>query len=142
VTLWQVTRRVPAKTGATRQIYALSSRDDLTAGEVCWRLSSRWREENYFRYARTHLALCALDSYAATPDDSARLVPNPAKKAAPARIRLDQIAPDMVRLDAERADHPRHPDGRIQRPKPRSPGRWTATTPAPATRHTPSSAKH
>ena len=166
VTLRQVTRRVPAKAGATRQIHALTSRTDLAAGEVCWRLTSRWREENYFRYARTHFALDALDSYAATPDDPARLVPNPAKKAAaaqvrhaevlaaaaqaqrdaslaalrnpapgqpvtitnqminaldapveaawaglqaaqdaaaavPARIRLDQIAPDMVRLDAE-----------------------------------------
>ena len=41
--------------------------DDLAAGEVCWRLTSRWREENYFRYARTHFALDALDSYAASP---------------------------------------------------------------------------
>jgi len=40
---------------------------DLPAGEVCWRMSSRWREENYFRYARTHFALDALDSYAAVP---------------------------------------------------------------------------
>ena len=166
VTLRQVTRRVPAKAGATRQIHALTSRTDLAAGEVCWRLSSRWREEAYARHARTHFALDALDSHAATPDDPARLVPNPAKKAAagqvrhtevlaaaaqaqrdaslaalrnpapgqpvtitnqminaldapveaawaglqaaqdaaaavPARIRLDQIAPDMVRLEAE-----------------------------------------
>ena len=60
---------------------------DLAAGEVCWRLSSRWREENYFRYARTRFALDALDSHAATPDDPERLVPNPAKKAAAAQVR-------------------------------------------------------
>jgi len=36
VTLRQVTRRVPARHGATRQIHALTSRDDLTAAEVCW----------------------------------------------------------------------------------------------------------
>ena len=166
VSLRQVTRRVPARGGGTRQIHALTSRTDLAAGEVCWRLTSRWREENYFRYARTHFALDALDSHAATPDDPARLVPNPARKTAaaqtrraeilaaaaeaqrdaslaalrnpapgqptlitnqminaldapveaahrelqaavdaaaavPARIRLDQIAPDMVRLEAE-----------------------------------------
>jgi Helix-turn-helix domain len=87
VSLRQVTRRVPARGGGTRQIHALTSRTDLAAGELCWRLTSRWREENYFRYARTHFALDALDSYAATPDDPDRKVPNPAKKAAAAQVR-------------------------------------------------------
>jgi hypothetical protein len=87
VTVRQVTRRVPARGGATRQIHALTTRNDLAAGEVCWRMTSRWREENYFRYARTHFALDALDSHATTPDDPGRLVPNPAKKAAAAQVR-------------------------------------------------------
>jgi Transposase protein len=92
VTLRQVTRRVPAKPGGTRQIHALTSRTDLPPGEVCWRLSARWREENYFRYARTRFALDALDCYAASPDDPDRMVPNPAKKAAAARIRAAEAA--------------------------------------------------
>ncbi len=92
VTLRQVTRRVPARAGAIRQIHALTSRDDLPAGEVCWRLSSRWREENYFRYARTRFALDALDSYAAAPDDPDRMVPNPARKTAAARVRQAEAA--------------------------------------------------
>jgi transposase-like protein len=92
VTLRQVTRRVPAKAGGTRQIHTLTSREDLPAGEVCWRMSSRWREENYFRYARTRFALDALDSYAASPDDPDRMVPNPARKAAAARIRQAEAA--------------------------------------------------
>ncbi len=92
MTLRQVTRRVPAKAGAIRQIHALTSRTDLAAGEVCWRLSTRWREENYFRYARTRFALDALDSYAATPDDPDRKVPNPAKKTAAARVRQADAA--------------------------------------------------
>src|SRR6516225_3241656 len=87
VSLRQVTRRVPAKAGGTRQIHVLTTRTDLAAGEVCWRMTSRWREENYFRYARTHFALDALDSYSAQPDDPGRLVPNPAKKAAAAQVR-------------------------------------------------------
>jgi transposase-like protein len=91
VTLRQVTRRVPGRGGGTRQIHALTSRTDLAAGEVCWRLTSRWREENYFRYARTHFALDALDSHAAAPDDPARLVPNPANKAAAAQVRHTEI---------------------------------------------------
>jgi transposase len=92
VTLRQVTRRVPAKGGATRQIHMLTSRTDLPAGEVCWRMSARWREENYFRYARTWFALDALDSYAASPDDPDRMVPSPAKKAAAARVRQAEAA--------------------------------------------------
>ena len=92
VTLRQVTRRVPARGGGTRQIHALTSRTDLAAGEVCWRLTSRWREENYFRYARTHFALDALDSHAAAPDDPDRMVPNPAKKTAAARVRHAEAA--------------------------------------------------
>jgi hypothetical protein len=59
---------------------------------VCWRLSSRWREENYFRYARTRFALDALDCYAAAPDDPDRTVPNPARKTAAARIRQAEAA--------------------------------------------------
>ena len=92
VTLRQVTRLVPARGGGTRQIHALTSRTDLPAGEVCWRLTSRWREENYFRYARTRFALDALDSYAAAPDDPDRTVPNPAKKTAAARVRQAEAA--------------------------------------------------
>ena len=91
VSLRQITRRVPARGGTTRQIHALTSRTDLAAGEVCWRLTSRWREENYFRYARTHFALDALDSHAATPDDPDRKVPNPAKKTAAAQVRRAEI---------------------------------------------------
>jgi Transposase protein/Helix-turn-helix domain len=91
VPLRQVTRRVPARHGGTRQIHALTSRTDLAAGEVCWRMTSRWREENYFRYARTRFALDALDSYAAAPDDPGRLVPNPARKAAAAQARHAEI---------------------------------------------------
>ena len=91
VILRQVTRRVPGRRGATagavRQIHMLTTRRDLDAGEVCWRMTSRWREENYFRYARTRFALDALGSYAASPDDPGRLVPNPAKKTAAAQVR-------------------------------------------------------
>ena len=55
-------------------------------------MGSRWREENYFRYARTRFALDALDSHAAAPDNPNRMVPNPAKKAAAARIRQAEAA--------------------------------------------------
>ena len=81
LTLRQVTRR-----DKDRQVHILTSRDAalLPPPAVIWRMTSRWREENYFRYARAHFALDALDSYA--PDDPDRKVPNPAKKTASAAV--------------------------------------------------------
>ncbi len=83
LTLRQVTRR-----DKDRQVHILTSRDAalLPAPAVIWRMTCRWREENYFRYARAHFALDALDSYAVTPDNPGRRVPNPAKKTASATV--------------------------------------------------------
>jgi transposase len=66
----------------TRQIHILTTRTDLAAGEVIYRMGSRWRQENYFRYARMHFDLDSHDAYATTDDDPTRMVPNPAKKKA------------------------------------------------------------
>ena len=64
----------------------LTSRRDLPAADIVWRLGGRWRQENYFRYGRTHFALDALDDYTDKPDDPTRLVPNPAKTGAAAAV--------------------------------------------------------
>ena len=82
LTLRQVTRR-----DKDRQVHILTSRDAalLPAPAVIWRMTSRWREENYL-LARDCFALGALDSYAVTPDDPGRRVPNPAKKTASAAV--------------------------------------------------------
>ena len=86
LTLRQVTRRKP---GDTRQVHILTTRPaaDLPAAAVIYRMTSRWREENYFRYGRAHFALDALDSYAVTAEDPGRMVPNPAKKTAAAAVK-------------------------------------------------------
>ena len=86
LTLRQVTRRKP---GDTRQVHILTTRGpcELPAAGVIYRMTSRWREENYFRYGRAHFALDALDTYAVTPEDPARMVPNPAKKTAAAAVK-------------------------------------------------------
>ena len=55
-------------------------------------MTSRWREENYFRYGRAHFALDALDSYAVTPDDPGRLVPSPARKTTAAAVKAARKA--------------------------------------------------
>jgi transposase len=94
LSLRQVTRRKPGPGGASRQAHILTTRPaaELPAAAVIYRMTSRWREENYFRYARTHFALDALDSCGTIPDDPARLVPNPAKKIAAAAVKAAKKA--------------------------------------------------
>jgi len=109
LTLRQVTRR-----DKDRQVHILTTRDAaaLPAAAVVYRMTSRWREENYFRYARAHFALDALDSYTVTPDNPARLVPNPAKKIAAAAVRAarkhlaEAGAARQRKLDALRSPAP------------------------------------
>jgi hypothetical protein len=73
----------------------LTSRHDLPAGVIAARMFNRWRQENYFRYARHHFALDALDTYTTVDDAPARSVPNPAKRAAQRRVReLQQVVAD------------------------------------------------
>ncbi|MBG0738845.1 helix-turn-helix domain-containing protein [Paeniglutamicibacter antarcticus] len=78
----QITRIVPARGGLTRQIHILTTTSKMPAGEVIHRMGARWRQENYFRYARMHFGLDSHDAYASTDDDPDRSVPNPAKRAA------------------------------------------------------------
>ena len=130
LTLRQVTRRKP---GDTRQVHILTTRPagDLPAAGVIYRMTSRWREENYFRYGRAHFALDALDTYAVTPEDPARMVPNPAKKTAAATVktarktltaaaaaRETELA--VLRTPAPGTSHRHHQPGPRQA---RSPGR-------------------
>src|SRR5674476_764978 len=114
-TMRQVSLTVPGtKTGrealgqdATRQIHILTTRTDLGVEEVIYRMGSRWRQENYFRYARMHFDLDSHDAYATTDDDPTRMVPNPVKKKAhqvvlAARARYDRAlaATDAALLEA------------------------------------------
>jgi prepilin-type processing-associated H-X9-DG protein len=78
----QISRIVPARGGATRQIHIITTNTRMPAGEVIHRMGARWRQENYFRYARLHFDLDSHDAYTSTDDDPERSVPNPAKKKA------------------------------------------------------------
>ena len=97
--LRQVTRRKP---GDTRQVHILTTRPAaaLPAAAVIYRMTSRWREENYFRYGRAHFALDAHDTYAVTPEDPGRMVPNPAKKTAAAAV--STAKKDLAQAEAAR----------------------------------------
>jgi transposase len=84
LTLRQVTRR---DKGRQVHILTTSGKEGLPAPGVVYRMTGRWREENWFRYGRAHFALDSLDSYAVIPEDPDRKVPNPAKKNAAAAVK-------------------------------------------------------
>jgi hypothetical protein len=78
------------------QTHILTSRKDLSALEVAYRMFSRWRQENFFKYLREEYLLDALVDYRDEPDDPARDVPNPAwarvdKKLKEARAELARL---------------------------------------------------
>ena len=77
----------------------LTSRRDLAAAQVAYRMFERWRQENFFKYLREEYALDALVEYAAVPDDPTREVPNPAWAALDAQLR--QAHAHLDRLQAE-----------------------------------------
>jgi hypothetical protein len=95
LTLRLIVRRSPDG----HQTPILTNRTDLTAAEIAYRMSNRWRQENYFKYAREHFCLDALDSYTDHEDDLTRLVPNPAKTRA-----IGQVAAARADLTAAHAD--------------------------------------
>src|SRR5271157_4724123 len=107
--LRQVTRRDKG-----RQVHILTTagKDELPTGGVVYRVTGRWREENWFRYGRAHFALDSLDSYATIPDTPGRKVPNPAKKTASAAVQAARKA----LADAEQARQDKL--GKLKNPAP------------------------
>jgi transposase len=93
--LRQVTRRMDNG----HQTPILTSRRDLPAAQVAYRMFDRWRQENFFKYLREEYALDALAEYAAVPDDPTREVPNPTWAAWDAKLR--QAYACLDRLQAE-----------------------------------------
>ena len=93
--LRQVTRL--AENG--HQTPILTSRRDLPAVEVAFRMFERWRQENFFKYLREEYALDALVDYAVVPDNPARTVPNPKRRALTTQVA--QARTECARLIAE-----------------------------------------
>jgi hypothetical protein len=93
--LRQVTRRMDNG----HQTPILTSRRDLSAARVAYRMFDRWRQENFLKDLCQEYALDALVEYATVPDDPAREVPNPVWAAVDAQLRQAQAQLD--RLEAE-----------------------------------------
>jgi len=81
------------------QTAILTSRRDLAAIEVAFRMFERWRQENFFKYLREEYALDALVDYTVEPDDPTRDVPNPERKAI--AVKLREARTELNRLQAE-----------------------------------------
>jgi hypothetical protein len=93
-----VLRQVTRLSGG-HQTPIITSRRDLTAAEVAFRMFERWRQENFFKYMREELLLDALVDYQVEPDDPARDVPNPEFATLDAERRAARA--EIHRLQAE-----------------------------------------
>jgi prepilin-type processing-associated H-X9-DG protein len=81
------------------QTPVVTSRRDLPAVEVAYRMFSRWRQENFFKYLREEYALDALASYEVEAADATREVPNPVRARLDAELR--QARAELEQLQAE-----------------------------------------
>ena len=92
-------RQVTRLTDSGHQTPILTSRRDLPALTVAYRMFERWRQENFFKYLAEEYALDALVEHDVLPEDPAREVPNPARKALDGPIRAARV--ELLRLQAE-----------------------------------------
>jgi hypothetical protein len=96
-------RRIVIRTpGHQRPILTSLDANDMAAGRVAALMLTRWRQENFFKYARAHLGLDVLTTYASeTAAD--REVPNPSVKAATAELKRLRTVAQKLRAALGRA---------------------------------------
>ena len=94
----------------------LTSRRDLSAVEVAYRMFERWRQENFFKYLRQEYAIDALVDYGVVADDPKREVPNPKRKKLDAELKAAraELAELRARYGTRAFSNPerRHPSVR------------------------------
>ena len=104
----QVTRRTVGRRGNEHQTHIVTTRRDLSAAQVAWRMFERWRQENFFKYMRQQFAIDALVQYGVEDADPNRDVPNPAHKAATKALAAARA--ELRRLQAQYGDALAHND--------------------------------
>jgi transposase len=90
-------RQVTRRSDDGHQTEIITSRMDLRAVEVAFRMFGRWTQENFFKYLREEYALDALIDYATEADDPDREVPNPCWAAVDAELRAARARLDEVK---------------------------------------------
>jgi len=93
--LRQVTRRK-----GDHQTPVLTSRRDLSAIEIAYRMFERWRQENFFKYLRDEYLIDALVDYHIERDDPMREVPNPKWADADEKLRAARAEVAKLARDA------------------------------------------
>jgi transposase len=89
-------RQVTRLTDDDHQTQVITSRFDLADIEVAYRMFERWRQENFFKYAREEFMLDALCDYQVEPDDPTRTVPNPARRVLDKEVRAARAEVAML----------------------------------------------
>jgi transposase len=92
-------RQVTRLSDDGHQTPIITSRRDLTAIEVAYRMFERWRQENFFKYLREEFALDALVEYAVEPADPRREIPNPVRQHLDGEVRKAREA--LFKIPAE-----------------------------------------
>ena len=81
------------------QVVVITSRQDLRDIEVAYRMSERWRQENFFKYLREEFLIDALVDYQIEPEDPTRTIPNPERRALDKEIRAARA--EVTRFERE-----------------------------------------
>lgn len=89
-------RQVTRLRAQDHQTPVITSRRDLPAIEVAYRMFERWRQENFFKYLREEYALDALADHQLEQADPDRDVPNPVRLAVEHKLRQARL--DLQRL--------------------------------------------
>jgi prepilin-type processing-associated H-X9-DG protein len=92
-------RQVTRLSADEHQTPIITSRRDLPAVEVAYRMFERWRQENFFKYLREEYALDALADHKLEPADPDRTVPNPARYALDHQLRQARL--ELQRLSSQ-----------------------------------------
>jgi hypothetical protein len=101
-------RQITRLSSDGHQTPILTSRWDLPAVQVAYRMFERWRQENFFKYIGEEFLIDALADYQVEPDDANRSVPNPARKAVEKELRRHRAHLTQLRESYATIDTLRH----------------------------------
>ena len=73
-------RQITRLRSGGHQTPIVTSRRDLTAVVLAYRMFERWRQENFFKYLLEEYEIDALADYKAESENPERLVPNPERR--------------------------------------------------------------
>jgi transposase len=100
-------RQIVRLTDDGHQTVIVTSRWDMPAAELAYRMFERWRQENFFKYMRQEYAIDSLLDYEVRPDAPEREIPNPKRKKLEKQLRdaRQQQAQLEQQLGASAADN-------------------------------------